>query len=479
MSHSIPDILRESIDGTKNELEMCTKEQLSVVLSSVPEQWIIGPAGSGKTWLLMKKVLMLAKNALSEGKKEKILVACHNEPLAKNFRKVFEGELISSFPKSGDLEEVVEVKTFDSLLYDITGDFCQNMGKHVAQALELLEKGTMLTQRYDHIFVDDSEDLGKDKWPTLFKRMHKNNDADEDDDCCEPKHIWFFFDPNQDIDSSEEQSQLPRESRKKTFRLSKVLRNTQMVFEQTKKYFKSNAKPIELGHDVCGLEIKWDDSLREEFPIGTHGIGLIRKHIEDLRRQKVSDKDICILTQTESVRDKVSSELKKVGIENQTANQMFQNDVNKVVVESIWRFKGLESKVVVLYCLPFIEQRWFPTLCSLRALLYTAFSRCLCYMIVISNAVSCKTLKSEKGYYQLPYDVLKHREILNDFPKTYRNLSSSHSSHPSFSSSSLTVIVGNWTLEPVRFVSQFVRLVFVYEDEERVVEATEECLPTK
>ena len=203
MSHSIPDLISESIDETKKELEKCTKEQLSVILSSVPEQWIIGPAGSGKTWLLMKKVLMLAKNALSKGKKEKILVACHNEPLAEMFGKVFKDELILSFPESGDLEEVVEVKTFDSLLYDITGhgDFC--IGKHVAQALELLEKGTLLTQRYDHIFVDDFEDLWNDKWPTLFKRMHKNNDADEDDDCCEPKHIWFFFDPNQDIDSSE------------------------------------------------------------------------------------------------------------------------------------------------------------------------------------------------------------------------------------------------------------------------------------
>ena len=161
MSHSIPDILSESIDETNIELEMCTKEQLSAVLSPVPEQWIIGPAGGGKTWLLMKKELMLAKNALSEGKKEKILVACHNEPLAKNFRKVFEGELIFSFPKSGDLEKVVEVKTFDSLLYDITGDFGQNMGKHVAQALELLEKGTMLTQRYDHILLMIPKILGR------------------------------------------------------------------------------------------------------------------------------------------------------------------------------------------------------------------------------------------------------------------------------------------------------------------------------
>ena len=437
MSHSIPDILSESIDETKKELDMCTKEQLSVVLSSLPEQWIIGPAGSGKTWLLMKKVLMVAKNALSEGKKEKILVACHYEPLAKMFGKVFEDELILSFPESGDLEEVVEVKTFDSLLYDITGQSCIYRRKLVAQALELLEKGTMLTQRYDHIFVEDFEDLRDDKWPTIFKRMHKNNDADEDDDCCEPKHIWFFFDPNQIIDSSEEQSQLPRESRKKTFRLSKVLRNTQMVFEQTKKYFKSNAKPIELGHDVRGLEIKWDDSLREEFPIGTHGIGLLKKHIEDLRRQKVYDKDICILTQTESVQYEVSSELKKVGIENQTAKQMFENDDNKVVVESIMCFKGLESKVVVLYRLPFIEQRWFQTMSSLRALLYIAFSRCLCYMIVISNEISCNTLKSGKGYYKVPDDVSHPSTILNGFIKTSMNISPLRT-------------IGNWTLERAR-----------------------------
>ena len=212
-----------------------------------------------------------------------------------------------------------------------------------------------------------------------------------------------------------------------------------MVFEQTKKYFKSNAKPIELGHDVCGSEIKWDDSLRVQYPFGTHGIGLIKKHIEDLRGQKVYDKDICILTQTEFVRDEVSSELKKVGIENQTAKQMFQNDDNKVVVESIWRFKGLESKVVVLYCLPFIEE-WFPTLRGLRALLYTAFSRCLCYMIVISNAISCNILKSGKGYCKVPDgDVLEYIERLNDFFKPSRNLSSLR-------------LVGNWTVEPIPIV---------------------------
>ena len=153
---------------------MCTKEQLSVILNSVPEQWITGPAGSGKTWLLMKKVVMLAQKALLQGTKEKILVACYNRPLSMMFAKVFEDELIS-FQESGELKEVVEVKTFESLLSDITGsrsgDSDQEKEKHVAQALEVVEQGSVFTQRYDHVFVDECQDLCGDRWPSFFKRL--------------------------------------------------------------------------------------------------------------------------------------------------------------------------------------------------------------------------------------------------------------------------------------------------------------------
>ena len=405
MSHSIPNTLRNLIDENKVVLEMCTTEQMSAMLSTVPEQWITGPAGSGKTWLLMQKVLKLAKNALLNGTKEKILVACYNKPLSMMFVRVFKDELILSLPESGDLKEVVEVKTFDSLLHDITGfmsgDSDQERAEHIAQALELVETGTMFAQKYDHIFVDDCEDLCGDSWPTLFKRMLKDDDVDEDDDFCEPKHIWFFYDPNQNLRISKELSQQHRESIRKSFRLSKVFRNTQMIFEQSKKYFKSNQKPIEIGHGVRGSEIKWDDSQDMVIFNMKYGVRLIKKHIEDLRRQKVNDKDICILTQSGTIRDKISLELKKRGIESQNAEQMFQNDDNKIVVESIWRFKGLESKVVVLYCPPPIQDIDVTPRKNSKALLYIAFSRCFCYLIVISTARGCNVLKSGKGFEKL------------------------------------------------------------------------------
>ena len=188
MSHSILDTLSKSIDDDKVKLEMCTKQQLSVVLDSEPKKWITGPAGSGKTWLLMKKVLMLAKKALLKGSEEKILVVCYYKPLSMMFARVFKDKLFS-FLESGELEEVVEVKTFESLLFDVTGprsgDSDQEKENHVSQALEVVEQRSAFAQQYDHVFVDECQDLYGNRWQTLFERLLK----DEDDfSFDEPKH---------------------------------------------------------------------------------------------------------------------------------------------------------------------------------------------------------------------------------------------------------------------------------------------------
>ena len=371
---------------------MCTTEQLSVMLNSVPEQWITGPAGSGKTWLLMKKVLMLAQNALLRGTEEKILVACYNRPLSMMFAKVFEDKLIS-FLESGELKEVVEVKTFQSLLFDIIGSRCgdsdQEKEKYVAQALEVLEQGSVFTQQYDHVFVDECQDLCGNRWPTLFKRLLK----DEDDDCSfgEPKHIWFFYDTNQHLSPSEEHNTQHWKSIRRGLKLTKVLRSTESVFDQSKKYFganNSNAEPIKLGHRVRGLEITWDSSLKNRKVTEDAGAACIMKHIKKLCRNKVDNKDICILTENVDTRDDISSELNNMGIETQNAEDLFlyNSAENKVVVESIRRFKGLESKVVVLYNPPFFQDtNWVVK--KVKEVLYTAVSRCFVISLLLQQNV--------------------------------------------------------------------------------------------
>ena len=401
MMHSIPETISNSIDDTGWVMEMCTKQQLKVLFHSVPEQWITGPAGSGKTWLLMKKVLMLAENAVSQGTQEEILVTCYNRHLSLMFSKTFEVEL-KKILGNKNLEDVVKVKMFDSLLSDITkstpGKSYRDIVKHVAKALDVVKRGTKsFLQRYDHIFVDECQDLCGKEWPTLFKKLQK-----DDDDLCRRKHIWFFYDSNQDLRISEEQDELHRELITNSLWLTKVLRNTRMVFKQSGKYFTSKIpglEPITVGHDVRGLEIKWDYSLTSQKVKAKYGATCIKKHIEDLHTEKVNDKDICILTENVMDRDEISSELRKMRIESQNALEMFQKDDNKVVVESIRNFKGLESKVVILYKPPFTQKDASITSDTMRVkeLLYTAISRCFCYLIVVTTKYGCKVLKSEKG----------------------------------------------------------------------------------
>lgn len=105
------------------------------MLNSTSEQWVTGPAGSGKTWLLMEKVKSLAQKIHLQETGERILVCCFNLPLSKMLRKAFQNHLKSLLPED-DLSQVVDVKTFSSLLYEITGKY----GKTDAEKRKLLRR---------------------------------------------------------------------------------------------------------------------------------------------------------------------------------------------------------------------------------------------------------------------------------------------------------------------------------------------------
>lgn len=393
-----------SIDESHGVLVFKTSAQLTSLLNSTPEQWITGPAGSGKTWLLMEKVERLARKALSHETDEKILVVCYNKPLSKMFSTTFKQHLNDLLQNvTEDLSSVVEVMTFDKLLYDITkvksGDSDQEKGEHVARAVELLEKGTVSIQQYDHIFVDECQDLCGDKWPILFKKLQKDADDlfDDSDDGAECKYIWFLYDSNQYLRLSDQQHQLFRKNLKDSTKLSGVLRNTGNVFNQSRKYFKSKVTgELQLGHLEDGLAIEWDDSLATTKDPEYQGAEAINKHICKLRLHNVKDRDICVLVRNTAIRDELKSKLKGLKVETQDAEELFDTHQNKVIVESIWRFKGLESKVVVLYNPPFFEDKdW--TIKTTNERLYTAVSRCFCYLVVITTKQGCKALRSKQG----------------------------------------------------------------------------------
>ena len=402
--------LSYTIDKSHNVLVFKTREQLKVLLNTTPEQWITGPAGSGKTWLLMEKVKMLAEKALLHETEEKILVVCYNKPLSMMFLKTFEQHLSNFWLGDKDWSSVVEVMTFDKLLYDITGESDCKKEQQVVNAVEQLERGAAFIKRYDHIFVDECQDLCGDKWPILFKKLQKGSGDNDDGAFPDPKYIWYLYDTNQHLGLSHQQSHFLRRALNITTRLSVVLRNTGNVFNQSKKYFTSEVTgELQLGHREFGKAIEWDDSLTRTEDQGYQGAETIRKHIYYLHKHKVKDRDICVLVRNIQIRNDLRSKLKLLKVETQDAEELLATDENKVTVESIWRFKGLESKVVILYNPPFFEAKdW--TVKRTNEVLYTAVSRCFCYLVVITTRFGCQALKSPKGLHESISSACSHPE---------------------------------------------------------------------
>ena len=416
---------RHSIDDSFEALKINTKEQLKVHLDLCPDGWIAGPAGSGKTCLLMEKVFRLAKDIISDGLDQKILVVCYNRPLSLKISRTIEHELkvVYDIQKQDQSEEpcsVVDVKTFDKIVKDINGSFRKEDGERsVAMALEKLQGDTSSTFKYsyDHIFVDEGQDLYHSEWPSLLKMMLKRSSGHTAvaDDDFNPRYFWVFYDSNQHLHLSKEETIINSAQLKNSHRLHQILRNTEKVFKQVNKYFEPLLKtsvPVGVYHREVGLEIEWDDSLQsEETTSDTNPGQSIVKHVEYLQRNDVQDRDICVLVKDVETRSKLIPNLQKAEIVCQNAEELYTNaSNNKVVVESIRRFKGLESKVVILYDPPFGAER------KTRELLYTAISRCLCYLIVISTKQGCESLRSQAGLIEIPGSLSNPGQLLASEP---------------------------------------------------------------
>ena len=380
-----------------NTMIFLTKEQAKILAGSYPpDLWIRGPAGSGKTYLLVEKAVTLAQDILNDQRKknEKILVLCNNDDLCKALERTIKGYL--QVPESTDVSSFLHCKTFDELVKQHLDChyMCHetDMAEMVNYVLEIL-KAKDDVYIYDHILVDEGEDMFGENWPVFLQRIHRSFQSAQEEIPAGPGFLWVIYGENQALCLTEE---IPRSHFKylsKAARLKTVLRNTKYVFQQSTKYFRPLMRydsPIELGHEVTGDPIEWDDSLGDTM---AQGAKLVVNWIDQLQREKVHLKDICILVWDEIVQRLLREEIDRIGGNSQTGDDLIKRSLNCAVVETVSRFKGLESKVVILFNPAFIGIEAFFT----QEMLYIAVSRCSCFLVVISTKEGCNALKSDVG----------------------------------------------------------------------------------
>lgn len=239
--------------------------------------WIRGPAGSGKTCLLVEKVLRLTEEILCRKATEKILIVCFNRLLCKALEK----NIKMWFPADTNVNHILHFKTLAKLVIDVgnlpSAPETSDEKEHAINcALECLEQNASpFRGYYDHIFVDEGQDFYGLNWTKLLEQMHKSSFLSSDGVLQKPGFFWVMYDLNQYLYFARERANLNFTNLKSSAELNTVFRNTGNVFMQSMKYFKSlmqnDSTVTGLGHEEAGLPIKWDDSLQDRNAYETEG----------------------------------------------------------------------------------------------------------------------------------------------------------------------------------------------------------------
>lgn len=360
---------------------------------SCPEQWISGPAGSGKTVLLIEKVKQIAIDIIKgEHNQERILVLCCSIPLSVHINNEV-SDWLNSNNFSSELCPV-HVKTYDSFIDEIEGI---SIPVRPGQNNFFLECRLNIEKKfrsrpppeeymYEHIFVDEGQDMVGDQWPDVLKKLHRTPVAGR------RYHYWIMYDSNQHLQRAEGNRSFLAKITSNTSQLTEVLRNTENIFSLSNKYYRGIYEgQITLGHKIIGLEVEYNANGQQRMQ--NSSAELVARCVEKLRESKVEDKDIAVLVRNIKGRDAFIKHLdKKFNIRCVTAENHLRQRDNSIALDTIKKFKGLESKVVVIFDPPCKPNR--DAADRTREFLYTAVSRCFCYLIIFSTKNGCERIKN-------------------------------------------------------------------------------------
>lgn len=340
-----------------------TKDQMRVLdfLRSHRRAAVSGGAGTGKTVLALEKARRLA----SEG--FKTLLTCYNRQLADHLSSTCAGTSnldVMSFHQlcyrqvekanhvSGrDLVAEAKVTYPGKDLYDV------QLPNAFAYSLEVLP------DRYDAIVCDEGQDFREEFWVPLELLLSDYESAP----------LYVFYDDNQNIYARAGTFPI----REEPFTLTNNCRNTAPIHVAAYKHYK--------GVPVSPPDIEGDEVQFEASPGRDAQASKINARIVDLvARQGVSAGDITVLIADALRKADYYAALRRLPLpkpatwleEGIRAN-------NTVLIDTIQRFKGLESPIVILWGLDTID------LTRSEELLYVGMSRAKSLLIVVGTAATC------------------------------------------------------------------------------------------
>lgn len=325
--------LRTTINETVRDISLRTADQVWVLreLEDHRRMKVVGAAGTGKTILAVEKALMLAKDG------RRALLLCYNRPLSLHL-----ASLVATEP-------LITCSGFDAFARKVAVQAGVAVGGKSTEELadglidNFVEAGL---EEFDAVIIDEGQDF-RDAWLRSLEAVVRD---------ASNGTLYVFYDDNQNVTGSSAGyiAALPNAER----RLGMNLRNTKAIFNEANRYYRGGfVRPV--GPD--GLAVCWHKWN------GENPTTVLSKRLGTLiKTEGITPGDIAILLPTASDVEALRSEGRiRVGKFETCDAETRRPD--KIVVDSIRRFKGLESPVVLLVVTGSMQDH--------DELLYTAMTR--------------------------------------------------------------------------------------------------------
>lgn len=347
-----------------------TKDQIRVLdfLRSHRRVAVSGGAGTGKTVLALEKARRLAAEGF------KTLLTCYNRQLADylsticgatpnldvmSFHQLCHRQVERANRASGrDLVAEAKVTYPGKDLYEV------QLPNALGYSLEVLP------DRYDAIVCDEGQDFREEFWVPLELLLID----------YETSPLYVFYDDNQNIYARAGTFPI----RDEPFSLTTNCRNTAPIHVAAYRHYKG--VPVS-PPDIQGDELHFEESANRD-PQATKINALI---VDLVAKQGVFPGDITVLIADALHKAEYYAALRRLPLPRPAS--WLEEGVrgsNTVLIDTIQRFKGLESPIVILWGLDTID------LSRNQELLYVGMSRAKSLLVIVGKPETCATFKDTR-----------------------------------------------------------------------------------
>jgi hypothetical protein len=323
---------------------------------------VCGGAGTGKTLLAVDRATQLAKSGA------KTLLLCYNRPLAHHLKDVI-GQNKNLFPM--DFHELCKWRSelaLNKFARDLVSEakhaYPNSDYFHVQLPYALLLSTELFPDyRFDAVIVDEGQDFREDYWLPLEMLLRDEKES----------YLYVFLDPNQAL--YQQNSQLPIKD--EPFPLTVNCRNTRYIHEAAYKFYRGD--PIDPpGIEGAPIELHEKESFLEQ-------VNDLHSYISSLiSTEKLESRDIVVLV-AGPAKNAYYKPLESRTLPGGIKYSIEEHRVpNTVLVDTVERFKGLESSMLMLWGL----DEYYPE--QDKEALYVAFSRAKSRLHLFGTKAACQ-----------------------------------------------------------------------------------------